>query len=291
MTAREPSTEQILVGVTGAGENTSALRFAIDEARRRHQGVTLVHSVNPSVLPPPSLAALEVSWADVAKGVVADVCREAESLLDGDPVPLSTLARTGPPGPHLVELSRQADLVVLQHRDLSRLHRLVTGSTVAHVATHARCPVVSVPAGYGRSAHDGDHGVVTVGVRAEGGPAAVVESAFEQASLRRATVRVIHAWRLPSAYDDLIIEDARWNLETQRGIEATLADLSAKYPDVEVSVEVHRDAPAEALGDAAASSDLLVVGRHSGRLGPARLGYLARAMVGHAQCPVLVVPL
>ena len=154
-------------------------------------------------------------------------------------------------------------------------------------AAHARCPVVSVPTRQAVPAH----GVVTAGVHQDGGPDAVLEVAFAQAADRGASLRLLHAWRLPSTYDDLRAEDARWDRDTEACIDARAADVKKRHPEVQVGVEVHHAAPADALAGAATYSDLLVVGRHSGRMGPARLGFLARTMVAHAQCPVLVVPL
>lgn len=103
---------QILVGVTGVGENTCALRFALDEARARGFRVNLVHGVNLTVPPPPPGALLvDGTWREVGERIVEEVRREAESLLDGEPVALTTLVESGPPGRRLGELSRQADLV------------------------------------------------------------------------------------------------------------------------------------------------------------------------------------
>ncbi len=286
------ATQPILVGVTGAGENTAALRFALEEARTSRLGVTLVHAVNPSVPPPPPTVLItDDTWLDVGADIVEGVRREAQCLLreeGGRPVTVTTLVQAGSASATMSELSRRSDLIVLQHRDLSRVHRLVTGSTVASVAAHARCPVVSVPAAASRAAH----GVVTAGVEQDGSPREVLEAAFARASAHGAALRLIYAWRMASAYDEIFAEEARWNRESEALVHAAAAELQDKYPEVPVSVEVRHDAPADALADAAVTSDLLVVGRHSGHLGlPARLGFLARAMVTHAQCPVLVVPL
>ncbi|AGP53954.1 hypothetical protein M271_11785 [Streptomyces rapamycinicus NRRL 5491] len=55
--------------------------------------------------------------------------------------------------------------------------------------------------------------------------------------------------------------------------------------------EVRLESPARAVVQAAADSDLLMVGRrkHPPALGP-RLGAVVQAAVHHASCPVAVVP-
>ena len=52
------------------------------------------------------------------------------------------------PAHTLVELSRGARLVVVQHRDAHWLGRLFVGSTVNGAAAHSECPVISVPVGW-----------------------------------------------------------------------------------------------------------------------------------------------
>ncbi|MFE2179211.1 universal stress protein [Streptomyces sp. NPDC059455] len=64
-----------------------------------------------------------------------------------------------------------------------------------------------------------------------------------------------------------------------------------KFPRVSVIDEFRLESPAQAVVQAAADSDLLMVGRrkHPPTLGP-RLGPVVQAAVHHAACPVAVVP-
>lgn len=285
-----PLTRPVLVGVTGEGENTDALRFAISEARTLGVGLLLVHAAGSQLPPPPpSILITESTWSEVGTLVVDAVRDELESLLEDEDLPVGTVVRHGEPRRVFAEMSEDASMVVLQHRDLSRLHRIVTGSTVAAVATRAHCPVVSVPPA--RREGSGA-GVISVGVHADGGPSAVVETAFATAALHRSSLRLVHAWRLATAYDDLLGDADRWTAQHEATITAAAAELRAKYPDVAVHVHIRHDWPGDVLVSASQDSDLLVVGRHDGvPAKPARLGSLARALVAHADCPVMVVPL
>jgi nucleotide-binding universal stress UspA family protein len=288
-----PTTQSVLVGVTGSGENTDALRFAVEAARTHRCGITVVHAVNPMLAPPPpSVLITADTWTSVGQTIVDDARRELESLLAELPsdvdVPVATVVRHGPPGSVLGDLSKDAHLVVMQRRDVSRLRRLVSGSAVAAVAAHAHCPVVSVPAGRGTAER---HGLVTAGVHGDGGPVAVLEAAFAEAAARSCSLRLLHGWRLEPAYDDILSDVTAWTARDEAAIRAAASDLAAKYPDVPLHVDVRHDWPADVLAHAGTGNDLLVVGRHSGLpILPHRLGALARTAVAHATCPVMVVP-
>jgi nucleotide-binding universal stress UspA family protein len=225
---------------------------------------------------------------EIGGAVVADVRDELETIIAGDPLPVATVVRHGDPGTAFSDLSKDARLVVLQHRSLNRLRRIFTGSKVASVATHAHCPVVSVPLG---RADQPPGGSITVGVHADGGPREALESAFAEAAARGASLLVLHSDRLPTAYDDLMAADGRWAAETEEVVTAVIADLVTEHSDVTVKVEVRHEYAADTLVEVGERSDLLVVGRHGGLRGmPARLGSLPRALVAHATCPVMIVP-
>ena len=278
-------TRSVIVGVTGAHENTDALEFAIAEARLLGRGITVVHALQPVLPAPPSgVLIADQAWQEVGDSIVRQAEDELQALLGEESVPVATLVRRGSPGVVLSELSIDAALVVLQHQDRSRLHRIVTGSTVASVAAHAHSPVVSVAPSAGRA----PSGVIAVGVRADGGPSAVLEAAFAEAAARASSLTVVHGWKVPAAYDDL---RAEWSAQDEASINHGVTSLRETYPDVEVRIDVHNDWPPDVLVQAAATADLLVVGRHSGLpMLPRRIGSLARAVVAHASSPVMIVP-
>jgi nucleotide-binding universal stress UspA family protein len=281
-------TRTIVVGVTDRGDNTDALKFAARQATALRCGVTLVHVVHPRLPPyPESLRVADDSWESVANRILEDVTEEFRALTN-DPIEVTGRALPGYPGAVFGDLSAEAFMVVLQHRDLSRVHRITTGSTVNSVVVHARCPVVSVPA---HSPAHGDRSVVTVGLHADGGPREVLDAAFAEADLHRATLRLVHAFKLPRAYDVLLL-DRGWIGEAEAAITEAAAHLTTKYPGVDARVDVRHDWTNEALIALSGQSDLLVIGRHGRhRPFPPRLGSLTRALVNHAQCPVMVAPM
>lgn len=285
----QPLSQPILVGVTGAGENTDALNFALSQARTLGVGITLVHALHPTLPPPPpSVLITGDDWRDLGGRILAEAREELEQLLDGESLSVSKVVRHGHPGAVFADLSKDASMIVLQHRDLSRLHRIVTGSTVASVASHAHCPVVSVSPGRG------DRSVttrITAGLHGDGGPREVLEAAFATASNQRCSLRLIHAWHLARAYDDVVTDHAGWIADDKARITAEATEVATKYPKVTVEIDVRHDWPVDVLINAAEKADLLVVGRHGGlTLTPPRLGSITRTVVAHAASPVMIVP-
>jgi nucleotide-binding universal stress UspA family protein len=70
----------------------------------------------------------------------------------------------------------------------------------------------------------------------------------------------------------------------------SLAEHTARYPDVRVTRLVGFEPPARALAAQADGAALLVVGSHGrGALRSALLGSVSHAMIYHAPCPVAVV--
>jgi nucleotide-binding universal stress UspA family protein len=279
----------VVVGVTGPGENSSAMLFAADQAHRLDAEICLVHAIH-DLRPPPAanpLMSYDISWDEVGNRIVDDAAQQLKAL-DSD-VPTRTLARHGDPVHVLSELSGTASMLVLQHRDLSAVHRVFTGSTVAGVASHAQCPVTSVPAGWLPSESPGR---VTVGVHEDGLPASVVAHAFAQAAARQWSLCVAHAWRLDPVYDDIVVaRDGAWRARAEAAISSSLHELRQQHPDVPVDVEVRHQWPADALVELSTVANLLVVGRHRHHVAaPRRLGSVARALLRTAGCPVTVVP-
>lgn len=281
----------IVVGVTGEGRETAALTLAAEIARRDGAEVVLVHAVHDVVPPPPPPTVL-LTYEDaiaVAHQVLDGVRQELEHLTGGD-VPVRALARTGRPASVLVEASRDARMVVVQHRTDRSIGRLFVGSTANGAAAHADCPVVSVTGDWepGRLGAE-----VVVGVHGDGSPRQAILAGLAWAEAAGTSVRVVHGWRLEPGYEDLVTEDVarEWSRQAERTIEDVVADLRRAHPAVPVSVEVHHEWPTRVLIDLSESASLVVVGRHGvQRLLGERLGSHARTILRGARGPVMVVP-
>ena len=279
----------ILVGVSGTGQDTAALRWAAERSARTGSRVTLVHAYGHALPPPPpSVLMAPEPLVEAASYLVAGSVEAYLHLApDGVDKP-EALIDPGRPAHVLTELSREADLVVVTHRDWT--HRIHTGSTTTAVATHAHCRTVAVPDGW---MPRGDAPWVTVGVHEKGTPEPVLEAAAAEAVLSGAPLRLVHGWRLDTVYDDIISAriDPEWRERTESAMRRAAEPVLALHPGLRVEARAVHEWPADALADLGTTSRLLVVGRHEHRSPlPERLGSVARTAIRTSGCPVMVVP-
>jgi len=281
----------VVVGVTGRGRDSAALRLALDCARREGSDVLLVHAFqDTSATDLPGYALSHEQAAKIAGTVMEEVAEEFEALA-GTTVSHRAVTVSGPPSRVLAELSAHARLVVVQHSRATALGRLFVGSTVNGAAAHASCPVISVNEEWEPTAPPGD---VVVGVHGGGGPLEVVEAGFAWAAATGAHVRIVHAWRLDTAYDAFVTdaEASQFRHEQEGVLAAAVTDLRERHPEVTVAIDVPRRRPVDALVEASQHASLVVVGRHgSWAWTPERLGSLVRSVLREAASPVMVVPL
>lgn len=275
--------------VAVSGEERAALEYAVDEARRTESPIRVLHVTEPMVIAGTAAGPL-VSYRDFEEKAwqIVDRAQDIVASIAGESVRVEKVVRRGSPAHTLVEESRNSRLVVLEHRSLSRLTRVFTGSTSTAVAARAHCPVVSVPEAW----RPGTERRVVVGLDQSGEPEQALRTAFEEAARRQARLAVRHAWRLAEPYDELALRigvEADWRRQTGPVLDQVVERWAAKTPDVTCDVELLYDGAANALVKEAEHADLLVLGRRT-RHGPLRIGSVARAMIRMATCPVMVVP-
>src|SRR5262249_42317411 len=83
-------------------------------------------------------------------------------------------------------------MLVLGSRGRGAFTALLLGSVSRYVASHASCPVVVI-----RDEPPSPHGLVGVGVADLDSCGDALTFAFEEASLRQASLLVLHAWHTP----------------------------------------------------------------------------------------------
>jgi nucleotide-binding universal stress UspA family protein len=282
-----PAPIVVAVGMTDAD---AALQYAAHEAIRMDAPLHLVHVLQ--------IPASDASAAGVYQGVLKEsdvimdtAAERARALTHGRVSVTSERFDQSPPTTSLVKSADRASQIVLQHRHLSAGRRFFTSSTVSGVAARAHVPVVVVPAGWQPAKSPQP---VTAGVQDPLEAAAVLRPAYAEARLRGTGLVILHAWWLNSGYDVVAVDD---DYRQQRAAEfegllaPVIAAMSGEWPDVHATVEVLHAPSAVALLDRAERSDLLVIGRrhHHLPLG-SHLGPVARAVLHHSSCPVLVAP-
>ncbi|MFI8454637.1 universal stress protein [Kitasatospora sp. NPDC085464] len=277
-------TEPVIVGVDGSGRSLRALAWATHEAALRGAALRVVH-----VLPtwehdipfhPPG------TWLNV-RDRAADIVAEAATIAkESQPgVDVSPELIVGHPAAVFVEQSERTSAVVLGARGEGGVSNTLMGSVSLQVAGHAAAPVVVV--GYVSGGNDR----VLVGTDGSPVSAAALAYAFEEASLRRAQLHVLRAWGLPTPADDRTVPDPEQIAEEYRHeVERDLGELQARYPDVDVQVELVRSRPSVALIRASGRADLAVVGsRGKGGFHGLAIGSVSHALLQDAACPVAVV--
>jgi nucleotide-binding universal stress UspA family protein len=139
--------------------------------------------------------------------------------------------------------------------------------------------------------------VIVVGVDHSEGAKAALLFAAEEARLRGATIRAIHAWQY--AYIGYTGLEGRVpaigeNIDELRtaAVAALEASVREALPDtgVEIKLEAIQGAPAGVLVEESRDADLLVVGSrgHGGFVG-LLLGSVGQQCAHHAECPVVIV--
>jgi nucleotide-binding universal stress UspA family protein len=139
---------------------------------------------------------------------------------------------------------------------------------------------------------------VVVGVDASEGAKAALAFAYEEAQLREATLRVVHAWQfgyvgytgfeaaVPPVGGDIHERRAAAEAALTATVEQTLGDAEG------VTIEKHavEGTAAAVLIEESRGADLLVVGsRGHGGFAQLLLGSVSQQCAHHAECPVVIV--
>ncbi|WP_164519497.1 universal stress protein [Nocardioides ferulae] len=279
----------VVIGTDGSPDSERALHYGALEAARAGCGITLVH-VTPDYVPIAAMYPVAMSEMEQQGRYILD--QSAETLRRWAPdAPVQSLLRVGRRVGAVSEAGRGARMIVLGHRHASMMTRLSTGTTTTGVAARATAPVVSVPATWNPEV---EHGLVIAGFKGAAHSGELLARAFAAASARKAKLVVMHAWRLPTAYDDVVegrVHAEEWARAAHEEIDPLLEDWHRSYPDVEVEVRVLHDHPAHALREASKEADLMVLVRKShGFPAAVHLGSVARTLLRDSVCPVAIVP-
>lgn len=286
----------IVVAVDGSESATQAVGWA---ARGAHAASCPLHIVSVVHVPAfyysePYLAeSFRDELEESARRHLSDAKEFAEKSVDG-PLNVTTEGHRGKVASTLVELSKTARMVVLGSRGHGEFTGLVVGSTAVATLAHAESPVVVVR-GRTTDGRPPTDGPIVVGVDGSENSEAATAVAFEEASVRGATLIAVHVWSDVSVQPVLgaAPEDPHWSriqTEEEAVLSERIAGYRSRYPDVAVERVVARDRPVRVLSGYAEDAQLIVVGRRGrGGLTGMLLGSTSNALVHTADCPVMVV--
>lgn len=289
----QPEHLGIVVGVDGSIASTAAVQWAARWAAMRNTGLTIVHAAPPEApgssligrmapTPPGVVRAHE----EQAQRLIDDAAKTANDTAGG--LQIHTKAIVGAPVPALLELSNDAQILVVGRRGMSSLAGVLLGSVSTAIIHHAHCPVAVIHDEYPPEAAPMDAPVV-VGV--DGSPASELATAiaFDEASWRGVELVALYA---SCDSDPFGIHELEWAMVQPKAIEALaerLAGMQERYPNVRVRRMVVFDRPARHLIEQAKTAQLVVVGtRGHGEFTGALLGSVSAAVVQATRTPVIV---
>lgn len=279
----------VVVGVNGSKDNLGALRYGAEEARRTGAPLKLVHVVPDYV---PIAPMMPLSPDDLTGMGAALLARSEATARELAPdVEVEGWIHHGNRPVELARAAANARILVIGRDSRPLVERALTGDVGTGVAARSPVPMVEVSSTWHP---DEARGVVLVGVKSPEHADALLGDAMPLASERGAALVVLHAWKLPGGYDDVIesrVASDEWRRRTMAEIETMLAPWRTAFPDVKVEVRVTHDHASHALVQASAEADVLVVVRRAhGVPAAAHLGGTARAVLRASHCPVRVVP-
>lgn len=249
----------IVVAFDDEPASRAAIRFAADEALRRHGSLTVVHALT-GYEKPVRTDGRAASFADhelARLRLREDIQRAADIAVD-----LALVVTGLPITEEMQRQSAPADLLVYGvHHRLALLNRLIELPPAA-AAGRAGAPVILVPAATLSIAH------IVIGYDGSGAAVAAARWAAAEAALRSLRIRAVRA---ESRHDPGTVD---WS-----ALDGIVA------PDDRVTAYGE---PAGVLERTADGDGLIVVGRHAQGL-PARHSVI-RALTAGAAAPVVVVP-
>jgi nucleotide-binding universal stress UspA family protein len=199
VTRPEPA-KLVIVGIDGSESDEQVLAWGVHEAHRRGTGLLIAHARDVIPASPVSEASV-VSLLSEAKDFGVELLTDAKTLAEAAQpgVVVTTLMRQEKPEALLVELSANAQLMVVGTHGVSRFIGALLGSVSQRLAAHALCPVVVLPPP-GAVHQAPQTRTVVVGVSPSPGGMSALRFALAEAQLRDAEVLAIRSYSEPAIY-------------------------------------------------------------------------------------------
>ncbi|OKL54753.1 universal stress protein [Bowdeniella nasicola] len=286
----------VLVGVDGSPAALGAVDWAVAHAKRLGWRLHIVCAYALPSFPATSIdggyAALDDTQIhNGAQQVLHEAVQRA-----GDGLEVTSALENGDPTAVLVELSKQAGLVVIgSHKGSGFTDRLL-GAVSSALPAHSHCPTIVVPL-----REEGKEPLIpirriVVGVDGSESAKGALHQAVREASLWEAEITAIAAVAIASAAGTLAwmpatVDRDRILADVREGLDVAIEGATAGFPEVRVRRHALDGNAAALLAEFSTAVDLVVVGtRGRGGFAGLMLGSTSQALLQHSVCPVMVVP-
>jgi nucleotide-binding universal stress UspA family protein len=277
----EKSPHGMVVGYNGSPDSDAAVAWAARTAQLRGEQIVATILMERTDRPHGQ------HWPEPWWHEIEDRARQA--LDQADATHSRVERRAGSTVATLVDISRDASMLVVGSRGHSRIGEVLLGSVSQSAARHAHCPVVVV-----RQTRNPGSDRIVVGVDGSAPSLRAIDFACRQATLTGTKVVLVRAWRpltVPiDKHGDLPASLSSRLLEEENTLAVAVADARTRHPDVALEGEFIATSPRRALVDASSNASMVVVGSR-GHSVPAQtvLGSVSHDVLHRAQCPVGVV--
>jgi nucleotide-binding universal stress UspA family protein len=296
--------KRILVPIDFSRPSLKAIPYALAIARQFGSDVRLLHVVDSSQYPPPTLMTLplvpQAEWNTRLKKRLEAVALKYR--LNGHVSALEPRSGTAYEEICAIAKELKADLIVVATHGYTGYKHIFLGSTAERVVQHSRCPVlvVRLHARHWDGARDPRTrkgfrlAKILVPTDFSECSRAGFDSGVQLARDLNAELRLMHVinphW-YPFGDKYAALDAARLMRETEDAAQKQMRRMAAKA-GVQYSAEVRRGSPAIEICKAAdEDADLIVTSTHGHTgLGHVLIGSVAERVVRHARCPVLVIP-
>jgi len=292
--------EGIVVGVDGSQQSKCALRWAEREAVRRGSVLNIVSAYTIPVFAASSMdAGYSTLDDDLIRGGAEEIVRQARADLEGSQARIRTYIESGDPAGVLLDLSQDAELVVVGTRGRGGFVGRLLGSVSSALPAHSKCPTVVVPLCMSKEQESSGNAAVernciVVGVDGSDRARSAVLAAADAAVASDLTLRLICAvppvgaalaWMPATIDQEAVLEDVRYQMSVGTKW------LRSHYPELKMETDVVSGPPVEVLIRESEHAVLTVTGsRGRGGFTGMLLGSTSQGVLHHSKGPVMVVP-
>lgn len=280
----------VVVGIDGSDVANTALRWAARYAAGHEVQLIIVNALGDPVVFGSRIGTVTTDIEPIraaSRKLLAQAKIEVATIATAGGMEVATQLTASSPASTLIDMSKDASMVVVGNRGLGAFRRGLLGSVSTALAHHAQCPVAVLHEASPDS--PGSDGPIVVGVDGTPNSVPAIEIAFDEADRRDAELIAVHGWVDTSDFDFPVEDWSGAMRAEEEKLDDDLAVWRKQYPDVRLTSMVVRDRPIRNLFEQSENAQLLVLGSHGrGGFAGMMLGSTSQALLHSVECPVII---